>query len=233
MKKKITVLAVSKLGNELCVAGVDEDRNWIRPTCLSSGGWRQFYKVDIYDENNMPVISLSNVVAIYLTHPIPQIDTPHIEDWEYDRSFKPTLIRTLNNSQRLELFQEISQQTLDPLIRNYERSLCLIEPSSIVSANFANTSFRGEYQPILVFRFEGQLYSYKVTDIYWRALGRNLLARGYNPVLEGEELQSILEYSKFFLTIGLGRQFRGRYWPLIVGVHTVPYFPVRINYENI
>ena len=81
--------------------------------------------------------------------------------------------------------------------------------------------------------FEGQLYSYKVTDIYWRALGRNLLARGYNPVLEGEELQSILEYSKFFLTIGLGRLFRGRYWPLIVGVHTVPYFPVRINYENI
>jgi hypothetical protein len=225
---KITVLAVSKLGNELCIAGVDDDRNWIRPTCLSRGGWRQFYKADIYDENNNPVISLSNVVDIHLIRPIPQIGTPHIEDWEYDRRFKPILIRTLNDSQRLQLFQEISSRTLDPLINNY-RSLCLIEPSFIVSANFANISVRGRYQPILDFRFEGRLYSYKVTDIYWRAIGRHLPRR----ILDGRELQNILRYSKIFLTIGLTRLYRNRYWPMVVGVHTVPYFPIMIDYENI
>ncbi|MBU4311654.1 MAG: hypothetical protein KJ706_02905 [Candidatus Omnitrophica bacterium] len=233
MDKKITILAVTKLGNELCVAGVDSDGNWIRPTTLSRGGWRQFYKVDIYDKNRKPIITLSNVVVIHLVRPIPEIDTPHIEDWEYGRRSKPVFIRTLSDSQRLSLFQEISEQTLAPLIKNHERSLCLIEPSSIVSVNFANISYTGKYQPILDFTFKGKSYSYKVTDIYWRALGRNLLAKGHNPVLKGKELQSILQYSKFFLTIGLGRQFKEKYWPFIVGIHTVPQFQVKIDYGNI
>lgn len=233
MDKRITILAVTKLGNELCVAGVDSDGNWIRPTSLSRGGWRQFYKVDIYGKNNNAIIALSNVVIIRLIRPIPEIDTPHIEDWEYDRSYKPVFIENLNDSQRLHLFQKISEQTLAPLIENHEKSLCLIEPSSIVSANFANISYKGKYQPILNFTFRGEQYNYKVTDIYWRELGRNLLAKGHNLVVKGKELQNILKYSKFFLTIGLGRKFKEKYWPFIVGVHTVPQFPVKIDYENI
>ena len=233
MDKKIAILAVTKLGSELCVVGVDSDGNWVRPTTLSSGGWRQFYKVDIYDKNNRPIVALSNVVAIRLIRHVSQIDTPHIEDWEYDRSCKPVFIKTLNDSQRLRLFQKISEQTLAPLIKHQQRSLCFIEPSLIISADFANISVIGNYQPILGFIFQGKQYDYKVTDIYWRALGRSLLAKGYNSVLKGKELQSILQYSRFFLTIGLGRKFKEKYWPFIVGVHTVPQFPVKIDYENI
>jgi len=232
MDRTITILAVSRLGNELCVAGVDESGNWIRPTSLSEG-WGQFYKVDIYNKNNSPVIALSNVVTIRLIHQIPQIGTPHIEDWEYERSCKPVLVGKLNDSQRLHLFQKISEQSLDSLIESHERSLCLIEPSSIISANFANISYKGKYQPILNFTFQSKQYSYKVTDIYWRALGRDLLAKGHSSVLKGKELQSILQYSKSFLTIGLGRKFKEKYWPFIVGVHTVPQFPVKIDYKNI
>lgn len=155
MVKKLTILAVTKLGDELCVVGVDRYGTWIRPTSLSIGGWRQFYKVDIYDKNNKPIIALSNVVIIRLIRHVPVIDTPHIEDWEYDRGHKPVFIRTLADSERLRLFREISEETLAPLIENYERSLCLIEPSSIVLADFANLSIRGKYQPILYFTLKG------------------------------------------------------------------------------
>ena len=210
MNKTITILAVSKLGNELCVAGVDEDGNWFRPTSLN-GGWRQFYKVDIYDKNNRPIIALSNVVVIRLIRHIPQIGTPHIEDWEYDRSCEPVFKGNLSDSQRLRLFQKISEQSLNQLIENHERSLCLIETSSIISTNFASISYKGKYQPILNFTFKGEEYNYKVTDIYWRTLGRILLAKGHNPIMKGKELQNILKYSKFFLTIGLGRKFKEKY----------------------
>ncbi len=233
MNKTITILAVSKLGNELCVAGVDENDNWIRPTSLS-GGWRQFYKVDIYDKNNRPIIALSNVVAIRLIRHIPQIGTPHIEDWEYDfLSCKPVFKKNLNDSQRVHLFQKSSEQSLDSLIENHERSLCLIEPTSIVSANFANISYRGKYQPILDFTFKDKLYSYKVTDINWRAFGRYLSTKGHKRVLNGKKLQDILQYSSLFLAIGLTRLYKGEYWPMVVGVHTVPQFPLKIDYENI
>ena len=233
MNKQITILAVTKLGNELCVAGVDEYRNWIRPTCLSSGGWRQFYTVDIYDKNDKPVIALSNVVTIRLIRPIPQIGTPHIEDWEYDRNSKPILTEAINNSKRLQLFQKISEQTLEPLIKNYKKSLCLIEPSSIVSANFANISYTGKYQPILDFTFKSGHYSYKITDIYWRAFGRYLSTKYHKQIWDGKELQDILQCSRLFLTMGLTRLYRDKYWPMIVGVHTVPCFPIEIDYENI
>lgn len=231
--KEITILAVTKLGDELCVAGVDEDGNWVRPTCLSSGGWRQFYKVDIYDKNNKPVVSLSNIVAIHLIRPISQIGTPHIEDWEYGRRSMPVLIKSLNDSERLQLFQKISQQTLDSLIKKHERSLCLIEPSSIISANFANISYTGKYQPILDFKFKSETHQYKVTDIYWRSLGRYLSNKGHKRILDGKKLQDILQYSRLFLTIGLTRLYKDEYWPMVVGVHPVPNFHIKIDYENI
>lgn len=233
MDKNIVILAASRLGSELCVAGVDDNRNWIRPTTLSKGEWWEFCKSDIYDKNSRPVVALSNTVAIHLIRQIPHIgSTPHIEDWEYNRSHKPILKEKLSDSQRLHLFQRISEPSLEPLIENHERSLCLIKPSSIISADFANTSFRGVYQPILSFIFNGKPYRYKVTDIYWRAIGRDLLARGHGPILDGAELHDILQYSKLFLTIGLARFYKGEYWPMVVGVHTVPEFPVTIDYDN-
>ena len=90
-------MGVTRLGDELCVVAVDENGNWIRPTSLSSGGWWQYYKKDIYDISNKPVIENSNKVDIGLIKHIPENGSPHIEDWEYDRKYKPILIRKLND----------------------------------------------------------------------------------------------------------------------------------------
>lgn len=231
MDRNITILAVTKLGDEICVAGIDEDNHWIRPTC-DIEDFRQFNKADIYDKNNKPVVALSNQVAIWLRRAIPQTGAPHIEDWEYDMGIKPILIRTLNDSQRLALFQKIAEQSLDPVIIQNVKSLCLIEPTEIVLADFANISAKGKYQPKLKFTFCKEEFNYKVTDIYWRALGR-LLATKHKLVLDGKELRDTLKYSRIFLTVGLTRMFEEKYWPMVVGIHTVPYFPVQIDYNNL
>lgn len=232
LDKNIIILAVTKIGNELCVAGIDDSGNWIRPTTYN-GDFRHFYKADIYNSNNNPIIALSNRVTLRLIHHIPQINTPHIEDWEYDRSCRPILINTLNDSERLKLFHNISEKNLDPLINNHTRSLCLIEPAEIISADFSNTSSRGECQPILKFIFNKIEYNYKVTDIYWRVVGRYLTSNKHKPILDGESLCKELGCSKFFLTIGLTRLFKETYWPMVIGVHTIPLFDIKIDYNNI
>lgn len=228
--KKLAILAASKLGAELCVAGVDNQYNWIRPTCFI-GSWRQFFISDIYDREKKAVIELSNVVTIRLVRPVPQAGTPHIEDWQYDQNIKPRFLRTLEDRRRLRIFKNISEKTLAPLIVKYERSLCLIEPSSIDSVDFANLSVRGKYQPMMVFTFQGEKYRYKVTDIYWRALGRYLLGQKHPPVISGKKLRNILGYTHLFLTVGLSRKFQDKYWPFIVGVHPVPRVPIQLNYK--
>jgi len=233
MRTDIAILAVTKLGSELCVAGVDRRRNWVRPTSLSSGPWRQFPKLDAYDESNRLVIASSNVVSIRLIRHIPYRGTPHVEDWEYDWKCKPVLVKTLTDPERLYLFERIAEESLVPLLEKQERSLCLIEPSTIVLADFANTSYSGKYQPKLTFAFGGEVYTFKVPDVYWRAVGRHLSANGYNRILRGGKLQAALRYSRIYLAVGLTRMYKGEYWPMIVGVHTVPHFPAETDLESI
>lgn len=227
--KEFAVLAVTKLGEELCVAGVDKNKRWIRPTSFGPGGWRQFRKCDVFDKNKNAVIALSNVVILKVLAFIPESYAPHIEDWEYDRTTKPVLVKTLDDRGRLKLFNSVREHSLEPLLEAQERSMCLIEPASIISADFSNRSHSGKYQPILGFGFRGESYSFKVTDIYWRAIGRNFPGE----CLDGDSLRRALKVERMFLSVGLTRKYQGQYWPMVIGVHLIPDFPVKIDYQNL
>jgi len=227
--KEFAVLAVTKLGEELCVAGVVKNKRWIRPTSFDPGGWRQFRKCDVFDKNKNPVIALSNVVILKVLAFIPDSDAPHIEDWEYDPKIKPVLVKTLDDQGRLKLFKSVCEHSLDPLLEAQERSLCLIEPASIISADFSNRSLTGKYQPILGFEFQGKAHFFKVTDIHWRAIGRNFPGQ----CLDGKSLRQALKFEKIFLSIGLSRKYQGQYWPMVIGVHLIPQFPVSVDYQNL
>lgn len=229
----LTILAVSKLGGDLCVAGVNDRNVWIRPTVVAGNGWRQFYKSDVFDVNGAPVISLSNQVTIRLQEAIPQIQTPHVEDWQYDRSFRPILINSLVNNTRLSFLHRFSEPSLASLTENPNRSLILIEPVEILLADFANVSYRGKYQPLIKYSFNNETISHKVTCIYWRALGRVLMQKYRRSDFTGEMLKAILGYSRLFLCMGLSRKYQGAYWPFIVGVHLVPSYSIKIDYEDI
>jgi hypothetical protein len=67
-----------------------------------------------------------------------------------------------------------------------------------------------------------------VTDLAWRDLGRTWLdARGGQLSLDQPALFARLNAQTLYLVVGLSRSWQGEYWPLVVGVHTVPDWRVR------
>jgi hypothetical protein len=73
-----------------------------------------------------------------------------------------------------------------------------------------------------------------VTDLRWRALGRSWLGdRGGRLELDHDALCRRLEVDKVYLALGLSRNWRGEYWLLVVGVHTIPGYQADINVDNL
>jgi hypothetical protein len=62
-----------------------------------------------------------------------------------------------------------------------------------------------------------------VTDLKWRALGRAWLGEGGGHLeFSDRELCEQLSTDTLYLTLGLSRSWKGKCWPLVVGVHSVP-----------
>ena len=230
--EKIALLAVTKLGGALCLAGVNNQREWVRPVRLDPGDWPLFDKNDITDKNGKTVAALNNVIALNLLRPVPAPGEPHVEDWEYDRTLKPMLVKTLNDRERLGLLRSLIEKDPDGVIEKKTRSLCLVEPEALIHADFSSVR-RAKYKPELAFRLGGKELCFPVTDIHWRALGRTLAEKRAQGILREKELQSALGYKKIFLTLGLTRRYYGKYYPMVIGVHPFPFFPAAIDYQNL
>ncbi|MFP4345847.1 MAG: hypothetical protein ACLFU8_14220 [Anaerolineales bacterium] len=80
-----------------------------------------------------------------------------------------------------------------------------------------------------------QPYGVTVTDLKWRALGRQRLAQQQSPRLdlEHEALLARLEATALYLTVGLSRHWQGEYWPLVHAVHVIPDYEATIDLENL
>jgi len=73
-----------------------------------------------------------------------------------------------------------------------------------------------------------------VTDLRWRGLGRAWLGeKGGFLTLDHDALLSRLKAEALYLTVGLSRNWRGEYWPLVVGVHVVPDYEIGIDYDKL
>jgi hypothetical protein len=72
-----------------------------------------------------------------------------------------------------------------------------------------------------------------VTDVKWRALGREWLSGGGRLDYDEDELRDRLGVEDFYLALGLSRSYEGEYWLLVLGVHTVPDYEVAIDYGNL
>jgi hypothetical protein len=108
-----------------------------------------------------------------------------------------------------------------------------------VRARFSLDGYSGKYDARIAFRIEhrarpdaSSIFRWcsdpggiSVTDLKWRALGRAWLGEGGGRLeLRGRDLCERLRADMLYLTLGLSRAWRGRCWPLVVGVHAVPDF---------
>jgi hypothetical protein len=69
-----------------------------------------------------------------------------------------------------------------------------------------------------------------VTDLKWRALGREWVTRGsQHQQYDLPALRRRLGVERVFLAVGLSRNYQGQFWPIVVGVHTLPDYAATLD----
>lgn len=220
----VVVLAVTKMLSGMCTGGISmASGKWIRPV-------KEFGTVLLGDltYRDRTVIRPFDIVKFGLVKPHPT--PPHVEDWICDfLHVKPQMSGRLDQS--LCFLEKHSVPEAARQILNAERSLALIEPSS-VEATFVMDSYSGKYEARVGIPELGER-QLPVTDIKWRALGRKLLGTESRLSLAPDQLRERLSISRVFIALGLSRLHEGKHWPLVVGVHTWPDYQADIDYRNL
>lgn len=207
--------------NEICVAGIDESHNWMRPIRQPS---LNLLKSDIF-QGDLCVIKNYNVVRFLSQCKLNNM--PHSEDFVVNWSQKPIVIDWLDESTREDLFLRIDETDyvegdITSYLLNNNRSLILIKPEEICGLSWSD-SFK--YKPRIRFKFNKISYNFSCTDIKWRAYGRESKNR--------QCAMDMLSNNNIYFVIGLTREFKGTYWPMVVGVHMIPDIEVSIDYSNL
>jgi hypothetical protein len=218
----------------ICTAGFTRERDpvtglrWVRPVrdhCTVQPG-------DMTVVDGRP-IECCDVVELNLVEPRP--DPPHVEDWMVDFVYqRPRILRRLEGERRTHFFREHLDQAPEDVLVQHTRSLCLVKPEH-VWARFSLDAYSGKYEARMGFVLDGEVNhpraksrrGVSVTDLKWRALGRSWLgADGGALALDHDALLERLDADTLYLVVGLSRNWQGEYWPLVVGVHVVPDYPI-------
>jgi len=145
---------------------------------------------------------------------------PHVEDALVDPvRDRPLLLRRRAAAARAQFCAtHLDRAPADVLCRQ-TRSLCLLRPAS-ARATWDRDPYSGRYEARMAFQsqeFSTDERGLPVTDLAWRALGRDWLAGRARLELDDAALHERI--GPVCLAIGLGRAFEGRHWPLVIGVH--------------
>ncbi len=240
--QEILILALTRMQSGICTAGFTAERapvtglRWVRPT-------REFGVVlpgDMLDAEGQ-LVQCGDVITLKLLKPRP--DPPHVEDWVTDFIHcRPCRVRRLEGDKRAAFFVRHLDQAPEQVFVEHARSLCLVQPEQ-VWAYFSLDRYSGKYQTRMRFTLPGDVQCARamqprgvtVTDLKWRALGRQWLAQQTEPVLslEPDALMARLDATALYLTLGLSRQWQGEHWPLVHAVHVVPDYAADIDLENL
>lgn len=238
--QEILILAVTKMLGGVCIAGMTTEPNpvsglcWVRPV-------REYSHVLLGDITTLDnrVLCPFDVVEFSLIRPCP--DPPHTEDWIADFVHqRPRIVRRLEGERRSSFLRTYQDTAPRQVLKAYQRSLCLIQPKWVKGC-FRLDPQSGNFDARLAFGLDGDTYrgSYtkggmSVTDLKWRALGRAWLPDegGWTEFDDGD-LEARFGIQEIYLAVGLTRSFEGRFWPIVIGVHTVPDYEATVDYDNL
>jgi hypothetical protein len=238
--QEMLIMAMTRMRSGICTAGFvhqpqdGSDVAWVRPV-------KEFGSLllgDMCDAGGR-VVEMGDVVEIDLLRPRPA--PIHQEDWLADFIMhRPRVVRQLTGQKRIDfLCNYVDAQPAD-VLDHHLRSLCLIHPQT-VWACFEGDDITADYRARLGFQLNGRAYppdnagrGMSVTDLKWRALGRRWLAEEKRPqlYLDYAALLVRLKVETIFLSIGLGRSYVGKTWPLVIGIHLVPDYTIAIDYDR-
>jgi hypothetical protein len=238
--QEVLILAVTKMLGGVCIAGMTTEPDpisglrWVRPV-------REHGHVLLGDITTPDgaVLYPFDVVELNLLRPRPA--PPHTEDWIADFvHHRPRITRRLEGERRAGFLHKYLDSDPNHVLESQERSLCLIKPDW-VRGSFRLDPYSGKFDARLAFGLGPRRYlgSYSkggisVTDLKWRALGRDWLPEdGGWTEFEAEDLQARFGIEEIYLAVGLTRSYKGDYWRVIVGVHTLPDYHATVDYDNI
>jgi len=224
MSGNIVVLAVTKMLSGMCTGGISlATRKWVRPV-------KEFGTVLRGDLTYRDKTSIQPFDIVDFTLLSPRPKPPHNEDWICDLvRVRPILRGRLVD--RLQFLEKHTEPDSAVEILQASRSLALIEPSN-VEAFFRLDSYSGKYDVRLrVSEMGGR--PLPVTDIRWRALGRQMIIGREELCLSYDDICEKLGVGRIFVALGLSRLHEGRHWPMVIGVHTWPDYNIEIDYKNL
>lgn len=244
--KDLLILAMTRMKSGICTAGIVAESHpaslhaWVRPV-------KEFGTILLGDMTaaDGQVIRVNDVVSLHLLHPRP--DAPHAEDWVTDFVKQPPrILRRLEGEKRAEFLASHIDRSPAQVLVEHSRSLCLIQPVDFW-CDFFWDRYSGKYRARIGYHLDARFgqasdapTGLDVTDLAWRALGREWLNTAPDAQktvqrlrLNREEMRERLGAESLYLSIGLSRIYGGGYPALIVGVHPVPDYCVEIDYANL
>ncbi len=237
---EVLILAVTKMHGGVCIAGMTTEPDpvsglrWVRPI-------REHGHVLLGDITTAEgqVLRPFDVVEFRLLRPCPA--PPHTEDWVTDFvHHRPRVVRRLEGERRASFLTRYLDTAPRQVLESQHRSLCLIKPDWVKGC-FRLDPYSGHYEARMAFGLGRQSYigSYakgglSVTDLKWRALGRGWLPEtgGWTDFDVGD-LEARYGLQEIYLAVGLTRSYEGTFWPIVVGVHTLPDYEATVDYQDL
>ena len=239
MKKTLVLLAVTKMRGAFCIAGVDTHRArsaegsaqkfaplWIRPVKAMGG----LQSGDLQYPDRTPLAAFDRV-ELNLTQPRPH--PPHTEDWicDFVRE-RPRRLSPLSEESRSAFLAASAEEDGSPVLARFERSLILL-PAADFKATFTLDLATRKLDARLTCPPLGLLSPMPVTDLRWRAFGRALCAANPAPSpIHLSHMERDFGVQRVYLALGLTREFEGRLWPIVIGVHCVPDISAIIDWKT-
>lgn len=231
---QITILAVTRLGGGVCVAGITNAGQWIRVTRPKpDGSWRQLEYSDCENASGDWVVRKGNVIRMDVVKPIP--DGSHSEDWLVG-SEKPELVEKLSDRAYKDICKECTEDSMAEIeFGNAERSLVMIKPDELESFSFCigrEGRGRKKYIPRCTYRLNCHDYSdIGISDAEWRGYGRKLMKGKNIYSVPPKELFDHLNTNDCWLTV-CGNEMNSNPYLLIVGVHLFPVHHFELDFER-
>lgn len=220
----LVLLAVTRMLSGVCIGGVPPGGgSWVRP--VKPFGCPQLGDIRLPGGALMRPF---DIVGLHLLKPQPV--PPHVEDVLCDFVHpRPELRGCLTGAEREAFLLDCLDPDPAQVWCGGGRSLTLFEPGAVTAA-FAFDSYSEKYEARIAWPGYDRPGGVPVTDLKWRALGREWVTSG--PGNQQYDLPGLcrrLGVERVFLAVGLSRNYQGQFWPIVVGVHTLPEYEATVD----
>ncbi len=232
MRKQLTITDLSRMkGDKVCIFGVDEEGNGLRPD-IGPAGIREHH---LLDKSAKRIVTPFAVVEFDLVRAVSR--PPHTEDWEINPRHLPRLVRSLSEGEQKELLTKL----LDPSIRSIfgaeihssqyvnegegRRSLGTVMAKQVLAIKYSLTK-HDTYEYRMKFSDgTGEVYDLPITDLAFRDYCGGRRLQGHTTEVISHELRRRLSGSPVFVRVGLTRPFAKMYNRCYLQVSGVYAFP--------